>query len=117
VSTLTANRPRRRALVAPTRRLHLTPRGRLLVLAGLVLLLLAAFTVGRTANSQASDAPTVSPVLAEVTVEPGDTLWAVARRVAPDRDPRDVVAQIRRLNHLPSSVLQVGQELLLPLAV
>jgi nucleoid-associated protein YgaU len=27
----------------------------------------------------------------QVVVEPGDTLWSIAKRVAPDRDPREVV--------------------------
>lgn len=31
------------------------------------------------------------------TVRQGDTLWQIAERVAPDRDPRDVVDAIRRL--------------------
>src|SRR3954447_8837593 len=41
------------------------------------------------------------PVAAErVTVRPGDTLWAIAERVAPGADPRETVAQIESLNHL-----------------
>ncbi|GIU90011.1 MAG: hypothetical protein KatS3mg010_1110 [Acidimicrobiia bacterium] len=31
------------------------------------------------------------PQVVTVVVEPGDTLWSIARRVAPDRDPREVV--------------------------
>ena len=52
----------------------------------------------------------------QTTVQPGDTLWSVAQRIAPDNDPREVVAQIRRINHLHTSALQAGQLLLLPTA-
>ena len=44
------------------------------------------------------------------TVQPGDTLWSIARRVAPDRDPRPVVDGLVDANHLRGS-LQVGQRL------
>ena len=98
-------------------RVHLTGRGRLLVLLALVALLLGAFAFGRSASHAAVTAESGGPTLTQVTVQPGDTLWSVSRRLAPDRDPREVVAQLQRLNHLPSSGLQVGQQLLLPLAV
>nr|WP_179722155.1 LysM peptidoglycan-binding domain-containing protein [Petropleomorpha daqingensis] len=49
-----------------------------------------------------------------VTVEPGDTLWSVASSVAGDRDVREVVDEIQRLNHLAGADLQVGQTLQLP---
>ncbi len=108
VSSRSTARPERRPGV------HLTGRGRFVVTALLALLLLAAFAVGRSASSQAAVEPGERPVLTQVTVEQGDTLWSVARRVAPQRDPRDVVEQLRRLNHLTTARLQVGQQLLLP---
>jgi hypothetical protein len=46
-----------------------------------------------------------------VTVLHGDTLWSIARQIAPDVDPRRVIDQIRQQNHLPSSGLIAGQEL------
>ncbi|HET9005593.1 MAG TPA: LysM peptidoglycan-binding domain-containing protein [Actinomycetes bacterium] len=46
-------------------------------------------------------------------VEPGDTLWSIARRVAPGRDPRPVVDGLIDANHLRGG-LQVGQELSIP---
>jgi hypothetical protein len=46
-------------------------------------------------------------------VQPGDTLWAIAGRVAPGRDPREVVDQIVRDNHLHGS-LQAGARLQVP---
>ena len=49
-----------------------------------------------------------------LSVHAGETLWGVARRVAPGQDPRAVVAKIRELNHLSSATLQIGQQLLIP---
>jgi LysM repeat protein len=82
----------------------------LLLTAGI---LLAAISVGR-AGSQAATATETGPSLQQTTVQQGDTLWTVAQRIAPDNDPRDVIAQLRRINHLQSSSLRVGQQLLLP---
>ena len=98
-------------------RVHLTGRGRFLVLLVLVALLLSAFAFGRSASHAAVTSESGGPTLTQVTVQPGDTLWSVSRRLAPHRDPREVVEQLQRLNHLSSSGLQVGQQLLLPLAV
>jgi hypothetical protein len=50
------------------------------------------------------------------TVKPGDTLWSIARRVAPDQDPRPVVDQLIADNHLQGS-LQAGQAIDLPAPV
>ena len=49
------------------------------------------------------------------TVQAGDTLWSIARRVAPGRDPRAVVDQLIADNHLHGD-LQVGQAIDLPAA-
>ena len=103
-----------------TSQVHLTRRGRALVLLALVAVLFAAFSLGR-ANTQASaarPAPSVAePVFDQVVVQPGESLWSVARRVAPQNDPREVMAQIRRINDLAGTELIVGQQLLLPVAV
>ncbi len=124
MSTATSTRPSLRPvpLVVPTERrpaarAHLTRRGRLAILLVIAALLFTAFSLGR-AGSQASgdSAPAVAPRVEQITVLPGDTLWSVAKRIAPDNDPREVVSQIRDLNDLSSTELQVGQQLLLPVA-
>ena len=97
--------------------LRLTRRGRLLVLVTLVAVLFGAFSLGRAATQAApvGGEPT-TPAVTLAIVQPGESLWSLARRIAPDNDPRDVVAQIRRLNDLSSSELQPGQQLVLPVA-
>ena len=101
--------------------LRLTRRGRLLLLVALVGVLFAAFSLGRSASQAAprldADLPAVpQPAAEQLVVQHGESLWALAQRVAPDDDPRDVIAQIRRLNDLPSAQLRPGQQLLLPVA-
>lgn len=98
----------------PTSTVRLTRRGRVVAVVVLVGLLLAAFTLGRGSESQASSE--TPRAYATTTVHQGETLWAVAHRVAPGSDPRAVVQQIRELNHLSSAAVQAGQQLLLPRA-
>ncbi len=107
--TLSASPTARRA----TTPLRLTRRGRLLLTALAVLVLFAVLSIGR-AGSQAATVTQTGPTLTQATVLPGDTLWSVAQRLAPDHDTRAVVEQIKRLNDLRGSGLQAGQQLLLP---
>jgi hypothetical protein len=103
------------APLAATGRLRLTRRGRGLVVVVAMLLLFVAVSTGRN-GSQAATVSETGPTLQQTTVQPGDTLWSVAQRIAPDNDPREVMAQIRRINDLHTSSLQAGQQLLLPTA-
>lgn len=117
MSTTTTLRPSTNRVAATRRGTHLTFRGRVLVVLGLAALLCGAFAFGRSASEASETAvPASTPTLGQTTVEAGDTLWSVAQRIAPDSDPRPVVAQLRRLNELESAQLQVGQQLLLPAA-
>jgi hypothetical protein len=93
--------------VAP---LRVTRRGRLVLLLLLSALLLAAFSVGRV-SSRAAGPHRAQPVPA-VVVHQGDTLWSIARRIAPATDPRVVVDRLVRANHLPDSSVRVGQRIL-----
>ncbi len=99
--------------------LRLTRRGRAVLVLLVAALLLTAFSLGRQdtqAASAAAGGGASAPAPAQTTVQPGESLWSVAQRIAPDNDPREVIAQIRRLNDLTTSELQVGQHLLLPTA-
>jgi hypothetical protein len=99
--------------------LRLTRRGRV-VLIGIPLVLLAALLLSLAgflnAPAKASDSaadlaltPTVS-----VTVQAGESLWAIAGAVAPARDPRDVIADIVQLNNLSGGTVVPGQQLFVP---
>ncbi|MCU1599511.1 MAG: hypothetical protein JWO22_220 [Frankiales bacterium] len=93
--------------------LRLTRRGRLVIISALAALLFVAFLAGRQGASASTG--TAKPVpYSQTTVKAGESLWSVAKRVAPHSDPRALVDQIRELNHLSSGGLQVGQLLVLP---
>jgi hypothetical protein len=96
-------------------RLRLTRRGRAVLLVVTALVLFLAVSLGRT-GSQAATVTESGPGLQQTTVQSGDPLWSIAQRIAPDNDPREVMAQLRRINHLHGSSLQAGQQLLLPTA-
>lgn len=46
-----------------------------------------------------------------LTVRRGQTLWSIARQIAPEQDPRDVIARIKKDNQLQDSHLVTGQTL------
>lgn len=92
--------------------LRLTRRGRAVVLAFFVLMASLASAVLFTTASRASD-PDIGPV-PSVVVQPHDTLWSIATRTAPRRDPYAAVAEIQRLNGLNGYVVHPGQTLVLP---
>ena len=96
--------------VAP---LRLTRRGRRVVAGVSVaigLSVAAATAVVVTAAGQPFDLAGSSTVV----VQPGDTLWVIARQVAPQDDPRAVVDEIEDLNGLHGGELMAGQVLRLP---
>lgn len=81
-------------------------------LASLGCLLVVGTGVALAASaSQASD-PATEPAV--VVVRPDDTLWSVAERHRPSRDPYAVIEAIRRLNDLPDHTIHAGQQLLVP---
>jgi hypothetical protein len=59
-------------------------------------------------------APEVPANTAVVQVGAGETLWDIARRVAPQSDPRAVVERIRQLNQITGSAVSPGQWLQVP---
>lgn len=46
-----------------------------------------------------------------ITVRQGQTLWSIARQIAPEKDPRDVIAMLKKANQLQTSSLTPGQTL------
>ncbi len=101
---------------SPARQTRLTARGRLLLGAsGLVVALSIISANTALGSNDASLAPTAQGY-EEITVLPGESLWSIARQIAPDFSlgTGDIVAMIVDLNNLPSSQLESGQELLIP---
>jgi nucleoid-associated protein YgaU len=94
--------------------LRLTRRGRRLVVAlsiatGLVVAGVTAVTVLDGPDSHLQLAGQSS-----VVVEPGDTLWSIARALAPQEDVRAVVDALTEANRLEGTVLIPGQVLRVP---
>ena len=95
--------------------LRLTPRGRRVftTLAALPLVIAAlAFALNggmATASPEGSGVPVES-----VTVEAGQSLWELASEIAPDADPRDVIADLVSFNNLKTTAITPGQQLDVP---
>ena len=107
-----AARPVRSAAARPRRPvLRLTRRGRVLVLLVLATLVFVAFSLGRTSATAGHGARVARPT---TVVQPGETLWTIARRVAPGADPRATVRRLSELNDLGSAPIVAGQRLVLP---
>ncbi len=49
-----------------------------------------------------------------ITVAPGESLWSIAQKYAPNQDPRDFITALVALNNLGDSLVQTGQRLALP---
>jgi hypothetical protein len=92
--------------------LRLTRRGRGVVLTFFVLMASLASAVLFTTASRASD-PGTGPA-PTVVVQPHDTLWSIATRTSPRRDPYAAVAEIQRLNNIQGYVVHPGEILVLP---
>ncbi|SDH21931.1 LysM peptidoglycan-binding domain-containing protein [Agrococcus jejuensis] len=100
------------AIQAP--QLRITARGRralAIVVAAPVLVLAALGALQATTATAGLEASTV--VHESIVVQPGETLWSIASAVAPDADPREVIADIQSLNDIGGAI-QPGQQLAIP---
>ncbi|MGY4646113.1 LysM peptidoglycan-binding domain-containing protein [Cellulomonas sp. URHB0016] len=96
--------------------LRLTARGRI-VLGVLTLLVVGAGIVPWQAGRASADGPSGAVEVVRHVVQPGETLWGIAREVAgPGDDVRDVVVRLVELNNLPSAGLMAGQSIVVPVA-
>jgi hypothetical protein len=92
--------------------LRLTRRGRMVVLGFFLLMASLASAILLATASRAQER--VTGPAPSVVVQPHDTLWSIATRAEPDRDPYAAVAEIRRINNLDGYVVHPGQTLELP---
>jgi nucleoid-associated protein YgaU len=96
-------------------RLVLTSRGRrvraLLLLVLLVTLVVSVVGLASQARAGSADEPLE---VVRVQVQPGDTLWDIAREQAPGHDVVDAVTRIREANRLDDAMLQPGMRLVIP---
>lgn len=94
--------------------LRLTRRGRLVAFSASVAALGAiVIGAGQVAGASGSEASN-SPVPQVVVVQAGETLWGIAREVAPGSDPRGIVRQIRQMNDLGTTPVVPGQSIVVP---
>ena len=98
--------------VDETAPLRLTRRGRVVLLTFFVLLASLASAVLWTTASRADEPPIGPPPT--VVVQPDDTMWSLARRVAPGRNPQIVVAEMYRLNGMHDYSIYAGDILVVP---
>ena len=54
------------------------------------------------------------PETVDYRVRAGDTLWTIVEEIAPESDVRGVIAEIRDINDLDSSLIIPGQTLVVP---
>ena len=104
---------------AATLRLRMTARGRR-ALALLVAAPVLAFgalagggVLGDALTGAVASASLETAQFERVTVLPGQSLWQIAQALAPEADPRDVVAEIELLNGI-SGAIQPGAQLAIP---
>lgn len=99
----------------PTTKLRITKRGRRVLAALVALPVLIGITVAALSGGTAAASGEVAgQAFTYVTLSSGETLWQLAAEIAPNADPRDVVAEIVSLNQLDAPV-QAGQKIAIPL--
>jgi nucleoid-associated protein YgaU len=108
---------RRRRPPSPAARRRATIRRRLTAIAfvvGLVLVIRPLVLPGGDPLVVPGRATPVAAAAGTRTyiVQPGDTLWSIARHLHPDQDPRPLVDQLS--TQVPGGSLQAGQRVVLP---
>lgn len=94
---------------------RLTRRGRAILVLAIVSALLLAFWLGTWRASVAATGSTARAAAYDtVVLEPGETLWDIAERRAPDADPRVLVYRMMEFNGLPGAAVQAGQRIRVP---
>ncbi len=98
----------------PKTRLRITKRGRRVLTAAVALpLVIGALVAALNSDGAAAVAEGAANDFTYVTISQGESLWQLAQEIAPNADPRDVVAEIVSLNQLHGEV-QAGQKIAIP---
>ena len=96
-------------------RTRLTRRGRVVLAVLIVLpLLVGGGALVASGGAVAGIQGQSTSSFRHLTVQPGESLWSIAQRVAPHSDPRDVIAAFVDLNGLTSAGVQAGERLAIP---
>lgn len=99
----------------PLPRLRMTRRGRAVLGALLVAPVALALAISALSGTPAQAGSSVSTASFDhITVVAGESLWELAAWVAPEADPREVVAEFVSLNQLSTTEVQPGQRLAIP---
>jgi hypothetical protein len=95
---------------------HLTRRGRIVVLLALVAggLLVMLTLTGLFGGSAVAGTTPTHPATRMIVVQPGQTLWSIAGQIAPHADRRDTIARIVELNAMPNSGVSAGARIAVP---
>lgn len=99
-------------------KLRLTRRGRLVfgsLLTVLVAALLAMVATFAAPQALASVSASEKQQFHYVVAQPGSSLWTLATELDPQADPRELVAEIVRLNQLDGSGIEAGDAIAVPL--
>jgi LysM repeat protein len=101
---------------ATTGRLRITARGRAVLAAAVALpiILVLGFFAMFSGGSAVATGSTAGAEFDYLTVKAGQSLWVIAETLAPEADPRDVIAEIMSLNQLSESAVQPGQRIAVP---
>lgn len=98
-------------------RLRLTRRGRAVITALVSLPLVIGVLITSLNGGEATATPDSGTASFEyVTIQAGQSLWGLAESIAPDADPRDVIADILSLNQVSTADVHPGLRLALPTA-
>ncbi|MBM3691435.1 MAG: LysM peptidoglycan-binding domain-containing protein [Actinobacteria bacterium] len=95
--------------------IRLTTRGRRALFGlGLSVVLVAVTPLVSVFAGASNQVIESTQIAHSITVQSGDTLWEIARSIAPNRDPREVVWEIKQMNNLGVGLVP-GDKLLVPL--
>lgn len=84
------------------------------MLASTTFLLLAVLVSGRITADAGTSLVEQGRATGVVVVQPGESLWQIAKAIAPDADPRETVLTIRSLNGLGDTTVVAGQSIVVP---